>query len=90
MERGEILVSFDAKSLVREKSGTYNIVGRIPGRNTKKSILLSAHYDSYFSGFQDDNTAVSMMLGIARALVKSGFQPKYNLIFCAMAAEEWG
>ena len=31
-----------------------------------------------------------MMLGIARALIKSGYRPKYNLIFCAMAAEEWG
>ena len=90
LERGEIRVSFDAKSLVREKGETYNIIGRIPGRNTKKSILLSAHYDSYFSGFQDDNTAVAMMLGIARALIKSGYRPKYNLIFCAMAAEEWG
>ena len=90
LERGEIQVSFDAKSLVREKGETYNIIGRIPGRNTKKSILLSAHYDSYFSGFQDDNTAVAMMLGIARALIKSGYRPKYNLIFCAMDAEEWG
>ena len=90
MEEGEISVSFDASSRVREKGQSYNIVGRIPGRNTSKSILLSAHYDSYFSGFQDDNTAVSMMFGIARALVKSGYEPKYNLIFCAMAAEEWG
>ena len=90
MEEGEISVSFDASSRVREKGQSYNIVGRIPGRNTSKSILLSAHYDSYFSGFQDDNTAVSMMFGIARALVKSRYEPKYNLIFCAMAAEEWG
>ena len=73
MEEGEISVSFDASSRVREKGQSYNIVGRIPGRNTSKSILLSAHYDSYFSGFQDDNTAVSMMFGIARALVKSGY-----------------
>ena len=34
-------------------------------------ILLSAHYDSYFDGFQDDNAAVAMMLGIARSLVKA-------------------
>ena len=88
--QGEIQVAFDAKSLVRPKGESYNIVGQIPGRDTKKSILLSAHYDSYFSGFQDDNTAIAMMLGIARALVRSGYRPKHNLIFCAMAAEEWG
>ena len=53
-------------------------------------ILLSAHYDSYFSGFQDDNTAVAMMLGIARAFIKMGYQPENTWVFCAMAAEEWG
>ena len=53
-------------------------------------ILLSAHYDSYFDGFQDDNAAVAMMLGIARALVKGGYKPAHTLVFSAMAAEEWG
>ena len=53
-------------------------------------ILLSAHYDSYFDGFQDDNAAVAMMLGIARALIKGGYKPAHTLVFCAMAAEEWG
>ena len=53
-------------------------------------ILLSAHYDSYFSGFQDDNAAVAMMLGIARAVLRSGYKPRKTLVFCAMAAEEWG
>lgn len=53
-------------------------------------VLLSAHYDSYFSGFQDDNTAVAMMLGIARALLRSGVKPKNTIVICAMAAEEWG
>ena len=53
-------------------------------------ILLSAHYDSYFDGFQDDNAAVAMMLGIARSLVKGGYKPAHTLVFCAMAAEEWG
>ena len=31
-----------------------------------------------------------MMFGIARALLISGYRPRYNLVFCAMAAEEWG
>ena len=53
-------------------------------------IVLSAHYDSYFDGFQDDNAAIAMMLGIARALVKGGYKPAHTLVFCAMAAEEWG
>ena len=53
-------------------------------------ILLSAHYDSYFSGFQDDNTAVAMMFGIAKALIDSGYRPKKTIVIAALAAEEWG
>ncbi|MDO4267966.1 MAG: M28 family peptidase [Eubacteriales bacterium] len=87
---GEVSVTLDADSRVMRDCITYNICGRIPGRHPDRMILLSAHYDSYFSGFQDDNTAVSMMLGIARALLESGFRPENTIVFCAMAAEEWG
>ena len=52
--------------------------------------MLSAHYDSYFDGFQDDNTAIAMMLCIGKTLLQIGYQPENTLTFCAMAAEEWG
>ncbi len=86
----EIDVFFDAESSVIPKAVSYNIVGKLEGEKKDELILLSAHYDSYFEGFQDDNTAVAMMLCIARALVKSGYRPHHTLLFCAMAAEEWG
>ena len=89
-EEGEITVTLDASSRVMRDVSTYNILGEIPGRRSDRMILLSAHYDSYFSGFQDDNTAVAMMLGIARAFIKMGYQPENTWVFCAMAAEEWG
>ena len=69
---------------------TYNIVGEIPGENPDRMILLSGHYDSYFSGFQDDNTAVSMLIEIGRMLIKSNYKPHNTIVLCAMAAEEWG
>lgn len=53
-------------------------------------VLLSAHYDSYFSGFQDDNTAIALMFGIAKALLASGLHRINTIVICAMAAEEWG
>lgn len=89
-EKGEITVTLDASSRVMRDVSTYNILGEIPGRRSDRMIFLSAHYDSYFSGFQDDNTAVAMMLGIARAFIKMGYQPENTWVFCAMAAEEWG
>lgn len=86
----ECTVLFDAYTKVMPRAETYNIVGEIPGENPDRMILLSGHYDSYFSGFQDDNTAVSMLIEIGRMLVKSGYKPHNTIILCAMAAEEWG
>ena len=51
-------VRLDASSTVLKDQETYNIIGTIPGTE-EGMILLSAHYDSYFSGFQDDNAAVA-------------------------------
>lgn len=86
----EATVWLKADSRVKRDCTTYNISGCIPGKHSERMVLLSAHYDSYFSGFQDDNTAVAMMFGIAKTLIESGFKPNNTIVFCAMAAEEWG
>ena len=86
----EMTVTVDADSRVTRDCTTYNIVGSIPGRHPDRMVLLSAHYDSYFSGFQDDNTAIALMFGIAKALLASGVTPNNTIVICAMAAEEWG
>ena len=85
-----LLVEFDAETKVEKDQYTYNIVGTIPGRCSDSIILLSAHYDSYFEGFQDDNAAVAMIIGIAKALIQGGYQPNHTIVVCALAAEEWG
>ena len=89
-ENGEAAVTLDADSRVGKDGTSYNIVGVIPGRDTESVVLMSAHYDSYFAGFQDDNAAIALMMGIAKGLIDSGYQPEKTLVFCAMAAEEWG
>ena len=88
-ETPRITVQFDAKSVVKENMPSYNVWGTIPGRS-EDMILLSGHYDSYFDGFQDDNCAVSMTIGIAKALLESGYRPRHTIVICALAAEEWG
>ena len=86
----KISVEFDADTEVIKDQYTYNIVGKIPGTSSDSMILLSAHYDSYFEGFQDDNAAVAMIIGIARALIHGGYRPRHTIVVCALAAEEWG
>lgn len=89
-EQGEMTVKLEADTRVTRGCTTYNITGCIPGRHPERMVMLSAHYDSYFNGFQDDNTAVSMMLSIAKTLVNCRWKPNNTILFCAMAAEEWG
>ena len=88
-ETPRITVQFDAKSVVKENMPAYNVWGTIPGRS-EDMILLSGHYDSYFDGFQDDNCAIALMFGIARTLLEIGYKPEKTIVFCCMAAEEWG
>ncbi len=83
-------VWLDAKSMVRRNVPAYNIVGKIPGEETEQMILLTAHYDSYFDGFQDDNAAVAMIIGMAKAILEGGYRPAHTIVVCAVAAEEWG
>ena len=83
-------VWLDAKSIVRRNVPAYNIVGKIPGEETEQMILLTAHYDSYFDGFQDDNAAVAMIIGMAKAMLEGGYRPAHTIVVCAVAAEEWG
>lgn len=91
LEYGDtVQVMLDAESTVMPDTFSYNIIGKIEGVQNDSLVIVSAHYDSYFSGFQDDNTAVGLMLGLARTVLESGYKPQKTLVFCAMAAEEWG
>jgi hypothetical protein len=89
-ENNEITIDLDVDSQVGFDGTSYNILGTIPGRDEDQIILMSAHYDAYFDGFQDDTAAIAMMMTIAKAIVDSGYQPEKTLVFLATAAEEWG
>lgn len=77
---------------VGDETGTsYNVVGKIKGTaNTGQQILVAAHYDKYFYGFEDDCVAVGLVAGIAKALIDSEFKPANDIVFIAHGAEEWG
>jgi hypothetical protein len=51
-----------------------NVVARIPGKESAKSVLLCAHYDSVAAGpgAGDDGSGVATLLEVARALREDG------------------
>ena len=76
--------------MVPEGGTSYNVVGRIPGKCSDQQIMVSAHYDCYFWGFQDDNCAIGLVLEMANAMLQSGFTPQNDIVFVCHGAEEWG
>ena len=91
MVDGWARLGLDIHSTLDREAQSYNVYGEIPGRNPRaQRILMTAHYDAYFSGFQDNSAAVAIMLGIAKALIDSNYQPERTLVFGALGAEEWG
>ena len=69
----------------------HNVVGRLPGRDSSRAVLLVAHYDSVptAAGAADDGSGVATLLETARAL-RAGPPPKNDVIFLFTDGEERG
>ena len=68
-----------------------NVLGRIPGTNNNGSFVMTAHYDSVYSGpgAADDGSGVITMLETARALM-AGPRLQNDIVFAFTGDEERG
>jgi hypothetical protein len=70
---------------------SYNVVGYIPGTTRPDELVIVAdHYDTHWYGASDDGSGVARLLGIAEAIVESGYEPSRTLVFMATGCEEFG
>ena len=69
----------------------HNVVGRLPGTDPSRAVLLMTHYDSVPTsvGAADDGSGVAALLETARAL-RSGPPPRNDVIFLFTDGEEQG
>ncbi len=69
----------------------HNVVGRLPGSDPSRAVLLVAHYDSVPTapGAADDGSGVAALLETARAL-RSGPPLRNDVIFLFTDGEEQG
>ena len=66
-----------------------NVVATIRGSEQPDEwIAVTAHYDRWFTGAQDNSVGVASMIELAKAF--AGSRPKRSLLFIAMGAEESG
>ncbi len=74
-----------------------NVVGIIEGKKKDQCIVLGAHYDhlgivrQYIYNGADDNASGTVgIMTIAKAMIATGEQPEYTMVFCAWTGEEKG
>ncbi|MFS2615114.1 M20/M25/M40 family metallo-hydrolase [Bacteroides ovatus] len=89
------------KQEVHQKLTMRNVLGMIPGKNTKEYVIVGAHFDhlgidpaldgdQIYNGADDNASGVSAVLQIAKAFLASGQQPERNVIFAFWDGEEKG
>ena len=89
------------KQEVHQKLTIRNVLGMIPGKNTKEYVIVGAHFDhlgidpaldgdQIYNGADDNASGVSAVLQIAKAFLASGQQPERNVIFAFWDGEEKG
>ena len=70
--------------------GLRNVVGRIPGRNAERVVVIGAHYDTKdlpgFVGANDGASGTAVLTQLARTLKSR--RPRSTLVFIAFDGEE--
>lgn len=73
-----------------ENGVSYNVMGELVGSKYPEDIImLTAHYDTWFGGANDNASAVAIMLETAKILSEN-FKQKRTIKFVAFGAEESG
>jgi Zn-dependent M28 family amino/carboxypeptidase len=95
-------IEASVQSAIR-RSGTSNVLGRLPGRGplAQEAVLVGGHYDhfgisapvngdSIYNGAEDNASGTAAVLTAAEAFVRSGTRTGRSIIFVAFTAEEAG
>lgn len=90
IKNGKTMATLDVDNVVKQGGTTYNVVGKIKGKSSDHQIIVGAHYDVHFKGFEDDSCGIGLVLSMAKAMIDSGYTPENDIVFCLHGAEEWG
>lgn len=84
-----VSVCIDARSIIEPDKISYNLWGEILGE-TDEAIIVINHYDAYYRTVFDDVQGVGWAMGVAKALIDSGYKPYRTIRIVMHASEEWG
>lgn len=95
-EQGPVFVELQATVIPLEYRA-HNIVGRIPGNDSRRAIIIGAHFDGQgdvgdmiLPGVYDNVSGTAAMLAVASKLGEESTLKKFavDLVFCAFNSEE--
>lgn len=89
-------VTLSMRNELHRRHRARNVLGLAKGRSSKRTLIISAHYDhlgrmgpdTYFPGANDNASGISMLLNLAEHFVKN--KAPYDVLFIAFAGEEAG
>jgi len=75
----------------------HNVIGKIPGKDTTRTVILGAHYDHLgkrgkiiYCGSDDNASGTAGLLALAGKWTESKTIPPCNVVFASWTAEEKG
>lgn len=91
LAEGPVTVNLKSDVTIDYDGTGHNVVGYLRGStNPDEYIIIGGHYDKWWYAASDDSAGVSRVLGIARAMVESGYEPSRTIVFIALSGEEYG
>ena len=90
LESGASIDATVVLNATNQSANGYNTYGVIPGTDSSQVIVIGAHHDAWWHGAIDDASGVAMVLALAKAVVDSGYQPRYTWVFTTHTGEEYG
>lgn len=89
-------IKINAEAEFLEAYTSRNVIGKIKGKSSDSTIIVSAHYDhlgrmgpgTYFPGASDNASGTAMLLSLAKHFSLN--QPEFDMMFICFAGEEAG
>jgi hypothetical protein len=73
-------VTIKMQSVIESKEGV-NLIFDLAGKERDKTIVIGAHYDSWFGGAQDNASGVAVQVAMASELIKRDLRHNIRMIF---------
>lgn len=85
----KINLTVDAE-YIEDGGTTYSVCGEIPGKYTDERIFYTSHLDHYFRCINDNISSCANILGIAKAMLDSGYEPNRTITIVMHGSHEFG